>query len=457
MHLRQAVFELQDVPASDLWETIRRGSRLISSKVGLVQRIDETRYQAQDPVVFCTGVVAADFSRLGPGGLRVQAGGAGTDAASAVASAIAETAERHCACFYEPEALVLGSYRELAPDAVAPDLLRLFSREQLASAGAQGPQFFDEDARLRWVWGQSLTTGQPRLVPASLVYMTYRPQADEARLAHSASSGLSAGLTREEATLGGLLEIVERDAFALAWLHRQPGQRIDVDDQAMAHEVRLRLLADRPGVDVKFFDITTDVGIPVVFVVMRRPTEMGPVACVGASARVAPAQALRKCILEAGQNFPYLRYLMDHAKDWQPAADFSNVVGFDQHFLTYVRRPELVPQAFAFWDAATGRVALSALPDHASGRVLPDIRHCVARLDAAGYEVIVVDITTPDIAALGFHVVRVLVPGLLPLHGHHQHPYLGVRRLHEAPQRMGWTAARAAPAAGLNPFPHPFP
>jgi ribosomal protein S12 methylthiotransferase accessory factor len=447
----RAVFELQDVPASDLWETIRRGSRLISSKVGLIRRIDETRYQAQDPRVFCTGVVAADFARLSPSGLGVKAGGAGADAASAVASAIAETAERHCACFYERDTLVLGSFRELAPDAVAPELLRLFSREQLAAAGAQAPAFFDEDARTRWVWGYSLSTRKPRLVPAALVYMTYRPEADEARIAHSASTGLSAGLTREEAILGGLLEIVERDAFTLAWLHRHAGRRIVVDDDALADEARARLWSERPSVDVKFFDITTDTGIPVVFVVMRRATELGPVACVGASARLSPRRALHKCILEAGQNFPYLRYLMDGAKGWEPAPDFSNVASFDQHFLTYVRRPDLVAPAFAFWDECPDRVALSALPDSSTGRVLGDIEHCVARLAEAGYEAIVVDITTPDIAEVGFSVVRVVVPGLLPLHGHHLHPYLGVRRLHEAPQRLGW------PTAGLNPFPHPFP
>lgn len=452
-----AELELRDVPPSDLWETIRRGSRLISSKVGLIRRLDETRYQAQDPVVFCTGVVAADFSRCLSDGVTVQAGGAGADAATAVASAIAETAERHCTCFYDRDAMVPGTFEELAPEAVSPDLLRLFTREQIARFGPRAPDYFEETSRLRWVWGYSLNQRRPRLVPASMVYMNYRPAEDEARIGHSASTGLAAGATREEAILSALLEIVERDAVTVAWLHRWAGRRIEVDDAETQGVLRTRLWTDRPGVDVKIFDLTTDVRIPVVFLAMRRASEIGPVACVGCAARVAPRQALRKAAMEAGQNFPYLRYVLESEKDWQPAPDFSNLLNFDHHFLTYVKRPELVAPAFAFLDECPQRVALSDVPDHSSGRVLGDLEHCVARVGAAGYEVIVIDITTPDIAEVGFSVVRVVVPGLLPLHGQHLRPYLGVRRLFEMPQRLGWDRRDSGPESGFNPFPHPFP
>lgn len=449
--------ELRDVPASDVWETIRRGSRLISSKVGLIRRIDETRYQAQDPLVFCTGVVAADFSRCLPEGVAVKAGGAGADAATAVATAIAETAERHCACFYERDALVLGSYEELAPQAVAPDALRLYTREQLASFGPRAPEYFDERSRLRWTWGYSLSARLPRLVPASMVYMNYRPEPDEARIGHSASTGLAAGATREEAILSGLLEIVERDAITVGWLQRWPGRRIDVSGDAGEETLRARLWADQPGVDLKMFDLTLDTGIPVVLLVMRRPTEIGPVACVGSAARVSPRQALNKSSLEAAQSFPYLRYLMESERDWQPAPDFSNLLGFDHHFLTYVKRPELVAPAFAFLDECAESVALRDVPDHSSGRVRADLEHCIARLAAAGYEVIVSDITTPDIAEVGFAVVRVIVPGLVPLHGRHARPHVGARRVLEVPRRLGWQRHGWSPEGGLNPFPHPFP
>jgi ribosomal protein S12 methylthiotransferase accessory factor len=216
--------------------------------------------------------------------------------------------------------------------------------------------------------------------------------------------------------------------------------------------MRTRLWTDRSSVDVQLFDLTTDIGIPVVFAIMRRSAEIGPVPCQGLAARLGPQRAARKAIHEAGQNFPFIRNLLTNEKEWRPADDFSNVTNFDYHFLTYLRRPDLVPAALAFFDACDRRVALSAMPDRSTGRILGDIESAVARLRALGHETIVVDVASPDVAEVGLSVVRVLVPGLAPLHGNHTRPFFGVRRLVDAPQRFGWSTD-----GGFNPMPHTFP
>lgn len=449
--------DLRDVPASDPWDTLRRARPLISRKVGLIRTIAETCCQAQDPVLFTTSLLLSDFSRTMSNGMRITASGAGDSAAAALVAAIGEAAERYCGCSCDPAALVLGTFRELAADAVSPDVLRLYSREQVDRFGPHDPAYFDERSPIRWVWGYSLSERRPRLVPASLVYMNYRPGTDEVFIGHNASTGLGAGATREEAILSALLENVERDAFTIAWMHRQPGRRIDIDDDELRAMLRVRLWADRPSVNIKFFDLTTDVAIPVVFAVMRRQAETGPVPCQGLASRLSPPRAVRKCILEAGQSFAIVRNLLARDRHWQPASDFSNLNGFDHHFLTYVKRPELVPAAFGFYDECHERIALSALPDRSKGRVRGDIEYCVAELRRAGYEAIVVDITTEDIAAAGLSVVRVMVPGLVPLHHDHRRPCLGIRRLFDVPWRLGWDRRGWSPGSRLNPWPHPFP
>jgi len=436
--------ELRDVPVSDPWDTIKRGSRLISRRVGLIRHYAEGRHQAQDPAVFTGGVLMSDLSRCLPNTQALTAGGAGDTAAAALASGIGEAVERYCACIFDSADMVYGTSRELGDDAVPAEKLRLFSREQCERFGPRGPAYFDAHSRVRWVWGYSLTEQRPRLVPASFVYLNYRPGKDEDSVGVSASTGGAAGATREEAILSGLLEVIERDAFTLAWMQRRAGRRIEIDDEEIASRVKTRLWGDRPSVDVKFFDLTTDLGIPVVLLIMRRPTEFGPLACLGAASRLSPRQAVRKAMQESGQNFPLVRNLLIREKDWQPVADFSNLTTFDYHFLTYVRRPDLVSQAFAFFEACEDRVPLSQLRDRSTGRVLGDIEEAVACLRAAGHEVIVTDITTPDIAEIGLSVVRVIVPGLVPLNGHHLRPCLGVRRL-------------ADRSGEMNPFPHPFP
>ncbi len=452
-----AGLELQDVAPSDPWETIRRGRRLISRKVGLIRQIAENPYQSSDPAIFAAGAVLADLSRCVPGGQALTAAGAGESAMMAVVSAIGEAVERHCACVSDRDGMLLGTFRELRDDAVPPDRLRLFSREQVERFGPRGPVYFDESSPVRWVWAYSLTDRRSRLVPASLVFLNHRPDADEAHIGLSASTGLAAGATREEAILSGLLETVERDAFTLSWMHRRAGRLIEIDDEAGQAIVRERLWTDRPSVDVRVFDLTTDIAIPVVFLIMRRRIDFGPLVCLGAASKLSPPHAIRKAILEGGQNFPLVRNLLAIDRTWEPAEDFSNLLTFDHNFLTYVKRPDFVAPAFRFFDDCADRVALSRMPDRSTGRVRSDIDYAVAALRAAGHEVLVVDITTPEIADIGFSVVRVIVPGLVPLHGTHQRPYLGVRRLFDAPARLGWDRRGCSPDTGLNPYPHPFP
>ena len=128
-------------------------------------------------------------------------------------------------------------------------------------------------------------------------------------------------------------------------LHRRAGRRIQPDEPTR-RMLNAGLAADRPGVDVKLFDLTTELGVPVVFALARRRAEFGCMTCVGASARLAPRRALEKSVLEASQNFPYMRYLLQSQRAWQPAPDFSNVTTFEQHFLAYLKRPELTAEKF---------------------------------------------------------------------------------------------------------------
>ena len=73
---------------------------------------------------------------------------------------------------------------------------------------------------------------------------------------------------------------------------------------------------------------------------------------------------------------------------------------------------------------------------------------------ATGNDVVLCDLTTPDVADLGLAVARVVVPGLHPLQMGHGNRALGGRRLHAVPDLLG------SPRAGFdgdNPYPHPFP
>jgi ribosomal protein S12 methylthiotransferase accessory factor len=449
--------ELRDVPRSDPRETVKLAKYLISPKVGMVRSLNQGAFRAQDPITLAMGVAAADLSRFADIPNSGKAGGGGETIASAVAATIGELVERYCMLFYDKAEMVLAPWREVADDAVHPDLVRFFSRQQTDRGGPEMRGYFDEDTPIYWVWGTALGSGRPRLVPACQVYLNYRFDEGEGSPGRNASTGLAAGATLEEAILSGLFEVIERDAFAVCWLHRKVGPRIRIDDPELSATLRHRFHAGHPAVDLQFFDITLDIPVLSVFSVMRRPAEFGPALVLSSVSRLSPREVIVKCLREMGQTMPYLRFLRNNLKNWEPASDWSDITSFDHHFLLYSKHPELIDEAMSFCAEADEEVAFSDLPDPSTGRVLGDIEHCVRLLDERGLEAIVVDITVPEIRDLGLHVVRVLIPGLVPLHGNHNARFLGVPRLYELPSKLNWAAGGWDSSAGINPYPHPFP
>ena len=448
---------LQEVPPTDARETLRRASRLISRRVGILRAVGPGIVYAQDPAVFSAGTVSSQLSLSSQIANPGQAGGAGETLETSLASAIGEAVERYSMLFYDPEGMILAAWRDLEEVAVPPDLLRLHSREQVEQVRRKWRlDFFDDASPLRWTWGWSLTHDRPRLVPAALVYLGYDPGPDEVSIGSNASTGLAAGLTREGAILSGLYEIVERDAFALSWAFRQVHSRVRVDDDGMRARMLASFALDRPGVRLDLFDLTLDLPIPTLLALLRRGAEFGPALCLGAAARLSARDAVRKSLLELGQGLPFLRSLRAQGTEWVKKDDFSDVVSFDHHLMLYNQRPDFAAEALAFYDAAPEE-PLSSLPERSTGRLKGDVERCIDLLGQGGHEVIVVDLTTPDLQEAGFAVVRVLVPGLIPLPGDHNLPYLGVARLREAPWRLGWVERERDPLAALNPVPHPFP
>jgi len=176
--------------------------------------------------------------------------------------------------------------------------------------------------------------------------------------------------------------------------------------------------------------------------------------CVGSASHLDARQALLKSLIEASQGRAYLRY--EHVRDpnWHCKDDFSNISSFDDHARVYTNRPELLSHL----DFCTTIENNSGVmrPNESTSDPESDLRKVLSILDKRGFDVLVVDLTTPDVRELGLHVVRVLIPGLQPLHGDHCYPFLGGKRLYEVPCRLG---LRNNPLREDKVFklPHPFP
>lgn len=430
--------------------------QVLSPQLGLGRALVRVPRRAGEPRIHLFSVEPALMGPMEQRPSRQGCGGAGLTPEEARSSAVGELLEGYCAASMKAESTVFGTYRELSRnhELLEPERFALFSDRQYESPGFPFHRF-TEDTPLSWVWGRSLVRRRPVLLPASRVYMPCPLRPGEENIGPIISTGLGAGTSLERAILSGLYECLERDAFTLFWMNDLPVRRIALRGETPTGRVFRERLAV-PGYEYRAYDITLDLGVPTTYAVLTCQTWRGPVHLVGAASRLDGNQATLKALLEAVQGRPYVLWQLEQHSGWRPTADFSNVTDFSFSCMLYTVAEELTPHLLEVDQRVTSELALEELPRWEGTNPAAALAELVHRLEARGYELVVVDLTTPELESLGLKVVRVVTPELQPLHGNHRWPFLGGKRLHEVPLQLGYRHERASEEQ-LGRYPHPFP
>ena len=146
-----------------------------------------------------------------------------------------------------------------------------------------------------WVAAADLSDGRPVLVPADLCL---RRPAGERDLDSPwpLSIGCGAGPDLLDATLHGLLELIERDAVTLWWFG---GQRARLVPSGTGSTAIRRLRGDARHRRTWLLDITTDIGVPVVVAASCHDDGLG--LCVGHAAAPTLERAAESAVREMTQ------------------------------------------------------------------------------------------------------------------------------------------------------------
>ncbi|MEU3656380.1 TOMM precursor leader peptide-binding protein [Streptomyces sp. NPDC032161] len=354
---------------------------------------------------------------------------------------------------------VIGSYHELADRALDPAACGLYAPETYATDPMVSP--FDPDRPIPWVWGHSLRDDRPVLVPARLAHYSAGVEADN--FVFECSNGCATGGSLEEAILYGLLEIVERDAFLLAWHGRTPLTAIDL---GTCRSPAVRSMIDRAalhGYDVHAFDTRMDLAVPVVTALaVRRDGGHGTLS-FAAAAGFDPEATVESALSEVLTYIPHLPYQVAerHTELTAMAADFTLVRQLKDHAQLY-GLPEMAVHAEEYLEPVAVLPSADAFADWEprrprTGDLLDDLNLLRDQLVAAGHDVIAVDQTTPEQRRMGLHTIAAVVPGLLPLDfGWTRQRALLMPRLRTA-LRVAGRRADDLPESEIKRVPHPFP
>ena len=354
-------------------------------------------------------------------------------------------------------AVVHASYDEVRDEAIHPLSCGDYDDQTYREESLLEP--FDPHAVIPWVWGRSLRDDRAVLVPSRLVYYSAGVAADN--FVFECSNGCATGSSLEEATLFGLLELLERDAFLLGWYGGATPPALDLDSVDSTAIRAMRAKAEQLGYDLLAFDSRVDIDVPVVTsVAVRRDGGAGAVS-FAAGAGLDPLSAIEGAFSESltylphlgsqvrkaqgrleqmARNYDEIRHLTDHAR----------LFGLPQ-MASHVRRYTRPERTVTVQQAYANRTVRPSMD------LREDVRAVVDQIAAAGHDTIVVDQSTPEQHALGLRTVATLSPGLLPIDfGWNRQRALRMPRLRNAFQHAGW---RESPLRDdeIVRVPHPFP
>lgn len=388
----------------------------------------------------------ADNIREAVGGASTRAdmdgAGGAVDPERARRLCVAEALERYASCIVEADQLHWATARELGDDAVDLTTFPQCSPSELSQPSCVVSPV-DLDGPQRWVRGWSITESRPKWIPAAAVWMRLAARTPAERFTTGISTGCATHTDLHQAILNGLCEVIERDSISLTWLQRIPWPRLEIDWDH-PHLAPFARLHRRSHVEIDIHDATTDLGIPTFYSVERTPHHPSLTQLVMCNTSLDPVDSVAKMLREAASSRIALqveRPLPDQVED------FVNVF----HGASYMGRPERA-SAFDFLRTSATR-PLADVPTLTTGDPSRDLSLVIDRLSAAGHEVLAVEMSTDEARDVGFRVVRVIVPGLMPLSFVHGARYLAHPRLYDAPAALGYPV-HAEP--DLNHDPQPF-
>ena len=404
--------------------------------------------------------------RCSVGNLRRITGSAGSDdwfdglgrgwtRTAAIIGAVAEALENYAACLAGAGSrLAFGSAAQLGTRAVGPErFVRLSPTERVECGLTAAPA--DAASRIAWYPGIRVADREPALLPAQVVLAGHNLHAIEAHVQFGGSKGLGAHWSDSAAILHGLCEVIEADAYMIAFLNRLPVPEIDlgtITDASITQVVESIERVD--GEFLRAWNLTTDCGVPTVLAGLSGSLYGGPVITFGCATAPNPVEAVTKAVFEAIHSTAWFSPgSVAAARAWT-AADIQQVRGRAGHKLLGANaeyRPSL-----DWLLAPRAKIAIEDLPDLSGPSVETVLADILGRASAAGLSCYGCDLTPPDVAAsVGLRVWRVVVPeaqpfSLFPVR------YFDSRRLREVPVKLGYRLDPPTEAS-FNRLPHPCP
>ncbi|UCE83463.1 MAG: YcaO-like family protein [Deltaproteobacteria bacterium] len=332
-------------------------------------RIDSGRLDIPVYISLCgtdTVVLTGTKKQMGKGGTPIQA----------EASALMELAERFSFfSFIKNTPFLMATYEKTDGNKLPMEMLwqALYDEATDVEAGIAALA----EIPLRWTRAHNLTRNMDTIIPIDWFYTIHE------------YNGPAAGNALEEAILQSLCEVVERHVSSVISHERLLVPSIDpasVQDPA-AREILNKFAAQSIQLFIK--DFSLDTGIPTIGTLAWDPSTFPESSEIvfTAGTTTNPEKSLVRALTEIAQL----------------AGDFQNRTSYRPTLPKYGKLEEA-----EYITGSAPLVSIKSLPDLSHNNLKVEIERCVASLFRLGLEVLVVDVTHPQ---LGIPTVYTIIPG----------------------------------------------
>jgi ribosomal protein S12 methylthiotransferase accessory factor len=411
------------------YDTDKLFERIVSPVCGLNQRITGILGSFDSPRIMTTGAELSGVhvlcGRAAPPTGSYHIGASGLFLEEALIRTLGESIERYAQLTAEALGgcdLVVSTYESLVAcgrSVLGTDNLVLFDSDAFGRPGFPFSPF-ESDRPMAWLDAPSIVGGINRLVPAQFMLVGYRIKQElgERLIFSGVTTGTAAHRSRDRALLNALLELIQIDTAVGHWYSSWPCHEIILDARVQVVSTTVGRHTGPRGPTPRFIWIPSpDLPAFAIACVLSAPSGGLPAVVVGLGCSLTLADALYKSWLEAigVWQLATVNVFQDQLSRLRPRADRSGELfyDFDRNVAYYASGGGR--EAFDDRFGSCSRLSASDLPPDVIANPAEQIKYLCEACGHSGKELYRLDLTTSDVAGLGFVVERVWSPHTLSL------------------------------------------
>jgi ribosomal protein S12 methylthiotransferase accessory factor len=364
-----------------------------------------------------------------------------------------EAAERYCLSRTSIRELGFGTFQEMSPS-LDPSSFRFFSDEQVQTRSFSR-FIWNEQSSFHWFNGEDLVNSRNVNVPAQIIWYPLKvPQGRvEPYLFPTNTTGAACGQSLEGSTLSGMMELLERDAFMIHYLHRSPGLGIDYTGNPILTEIEQYLA--RFNLKLQLFCLQSDFPVIPILALIRDdndPTSPSPMIASGLKCGVDPIRTIVGAVEEACQSRPWIRgILQDTLLGQLPLPPYlkDNIIADRALYWT---KPERIKD-LDFFIHSNRSIHFDQLQSLATPETAEPLPALLEFCRQNAHPVYRVDLTTPEVREHGLFVSKVVMPTLQQFYLTEPFIPLACTRWKTVPLHLGLSETEPVEP---NPVPHFF-